>query len=286
MTRHTLYVALGSQRYRIERPWGDLPAKSGSVTDVTCDARGHLFVLLRRDPYLGSDEPCVIELDQKGRRLSAFGGDIIADAHLLTAAQDGRLYVVDRDAHEVIVFDAAGNRIGGLGTRHHPGRPFSHPSDVAVARSGDVYVSDGYAGSHVHRFSPGGALLATWGGPGDGPGQFTSPHAIAVLSDGRVAVVDRENDRVQLFTPEGTFLAAWRDHYKPLGLFADDQDRLYVTDGISRLTQVSPQGALLGRCRPVMGMAHGLTIAPDGSIYLAEGNPSRLTRLVPVGEDA
>jgi hypothetical protein len=41
--RPALFVALGQQRYLIERPWGDVPSEGGKVTDVVCDAGGHVF---------------------------------------------------------------------------------------------------------------------------------------------------------------------------------------------------------------------------------------------------
>ena len=44
----------------------------------------------------------------------------------------------------------------------------------------------------------------------------------------------------------------------------------------------APDGALIGRCRPVLNGAHGMWRGPDGRIFLSEQNPSRLTCLVPV----
>jgi hypothetical protein len=44
--RYALFVALGQQRYQVERPWGDISSMGGKVTDVVCDDRGHAFVLV------------------------------------------------------------------------------------------------------------------------------------------------------------------------------------------------------------------------------------------------
>jgi peptidylglycine monooxygenase len=84
------------------------------VTGVVCDANGHVFVLLRADCYADTALPTVIELAPDGRRLAAWGEDI-ADGHMLSIGPDGRIYVVDRDAHEIVVFDRTARRIGGLG---------------------------------------------------------------------------------------------------------------------------------------------------------------------------
>lgn len=279
MNGQALIVALGQRRYRVERPWGDLV--TGPVTDVTVDPRGHVFVLLRWDPLADTTSPRVVELGPDGRRIKAWGERLIADSHMLTAAPDGRLLIVDRDAHEVIICRADGERIGGLGRRHAPLEPFNHPTDIAVAPSGELYVSDGYAGHRVHRFAADGKLIQSWGELGDGPGQFVNPHAVWVLGDGRVVVVDRENDRLQVFTPDGRHLAIWTGLRKPLGIWGDGDDNIYVTDLVPTLTMFSRDGRIVGRCRPVLNGAHGVWGDREGRIYLAEPNPSRITRLVP-----
>lgn len=279
--RQALIVALGAQRYRVERPWGDIPSGGGKVTDVVCDDRGHVFVLLRADCYVDAALPVVIELAPDGRRLAAWG-EGIADGHMLSIGPDGRIYVVDRDAHEVVVFDRSGRRIGGIGRRHQPGAPFNHPCDVAVAASGDIYVADGYGASRVHRFNAGGDLLATWGEPGGAPGHFSTPHGIWALADGRVAVTDRENNRLQVFSAEGEPLAVWPDFYQPMDIFQDAAGRLFVTDKVPRLSMLAPDGRLLGRCRPVLNGAHGMWGDRAGNLFMAEMNPSRVTKLTPV----
>jgi DNA-binding beta-propeller fold protein YncE len=279
--RQTLYVALGQQRYQVERPWGDIPSGGGKVTDVVCDDRLHVFVLLRADCTVDATLPTVIELAPDGRRLAAWGEDI-ADGHMLSIGPDGRIYVVDRDAHEIVVFDRQGRRVGGIGRRHQPNAPFNHPCDVTIAPSGELYVADGYGASRVHRFSANGALIATWGEPGDGPGHFSTPHGIWALADGRVAVTDRENNRLQVFSAAGDLLAIWPDFYQPMDIFQDAAGRLYVTDKVPRLSMLAPDGTLLARCRPVLNGAHGMWGDRAGNLYLAEMNPSRVTKLIPV----
>jgi hypothetical protein len=50
MARHHLFVRLGPELYRVERPWGELAPEEGAPTDVACDGQGRVFCLLRRDP--------------------------------------------------------------------------------------------------------------------------------------------------------------------------------------------------------------------------------------------
>ena len=261
---HTLYVALGQQRYRVDRPWGDIPTGGGMVSDVVCCSRGHLFVLLRADCYVGASLPVVIELAPDGTRVAAWGEGVIADGHMLSIGPDDRLYVVDRDAHEIILFDRNGRRLGGIGRRHGPNEPFNHPCDVAIAPSGDIYVADGYGASQVLRFNAEGGLIDSWGSPGNEEGQFSTPHGIWALADGRILVTDRENNRVQVFSADGDYLDEWPDLYQPMDIFQDQAGHVYVTDKVPRLvhavlldgnaaTRPLPPGAewgawSLGRC--------------------------------------
>ena len=280
MASQTLRVALGTTLYRVERPWGDIPLGRGLISDVACDARGHVFVLIRRDTYLDPDAPAVVELAPDGNRLAAWGGADFADGHMLTVAPDGRVLVVDRDAHQIVVFDRHGTHIGALGARHTPNAPFNHPSGVAVAPWGDIYVADGYGASRVHRFAADFTLLGTWGEPGQGPAQFSTPHAVCATEDGRVLVTDRENDRVQVFDRDGGLLGIWTGHVRPMDVFASAAG-IYVTDQVPRVTLVAPNGTIIGRCRPVLNGAHGIWGDAMGRIYLAELSPTRITRLVP-----
>ncbi|MDQ0394427.1 6-bladed beta-propeller [Labrys monachus] len=274
-------MALGPQTYRVERPFGGLRPAQGSVTDVAVDAGGNVHVLVRRDGLVDGDDKAVFVFDPAGEPIGAWGDDLVMDAHMLAPGRDGILFVVDRDAHEVILC-RDGRRVGGIGGRHRPNEPFNHPTDVAQAADGTLYVADGYANARIHRFAPDGALLQRWGSQGDGPGQFMTPHAVWVMRDGRVVVADRENNRLQVFSADGALLDIWHGFEKPMDIWGDDDDRLYVTDLVPSLTLLSPAGERLGRCRPVLNVAHGIWGGPDGSLYLAEPNPNRVTKLVPI----
>ena len=278
-----LQVALGDTLYSVERPFGAFARGTALVSDVACDSRGHVFVLLRQDPLVDRPAPSVIELDEDGVQVGAIGQGLIDDGHMLAIDSSNRLFVVDRDAHQIVVLDRGGELLWTIGERHRPQRPFAHPSAVAFGPDGSVYVADGYGASRIHRFDAEGSLRASWGSPGKGPGQFTTPHGLWVLADGRVLVADRENDRVQAFSATGEWLATWTGFPRPMDIWSDPDGAVYVTDQVPRLSRLGPDGALTGRCRPVLNGAHGICGDAQGRIYLAEVNPSRITRLVPVG---
>jgi DNA-binding beta-propeller fold protein YncE len=274
-----LRVVLGGRRYEVEAPWGLVPAgfQFGLVSQLAVDSHGYVHVAQRGDPAILLFEP-------SGRLVHIYGQEILVDPHGIARDAADRILVVDRDAHQILLFDRHGHEQGRLGERHSPawGEPFNHPTDVAVAADGGIWVADGYGNSRVHRFDPDGRLISSFGEPGKGPGQFTTPHAIWVDRQGRVLVADRENDRVQVFDQEGRHLASWGDLFHPMDIWEDGDGNILVTDQIPRLSLFDPHGSLIGRCRPVLNGAHGVWGAPDGSIFLAEMIPSRVTRLVPL----
>ncbi len=270
-------VVLGDRRYAIHRKWARLPQGEsfGFLSDLMVDADGRIHVAQR-----GTDRP-VLVFDRDGALAGSWGEGVLAEPHYINAAPDGSILVADRDAHQVLRFSPSGTLVQALGKRHWPSldAPFNHPTAAAQARDGEIYVADGYGNSSVHRFSPQGVLLATWGGAGSGPGAFTTPHAIAIDGRGRVLVGDRENNRVQVFDRDGGFVAAWGDFYHPMQIWIDDRGLVFVTDQIPRISLLSPDGALIGRCRGAINGAHGLSGDADGNLYLSELPPQEITKL-------
>ena len=162
-------------------------------------------------------------------------------------------------------------RIGDRSQAHWQA-PFNHPADVAVSSSGDIYVADGYGNSAVHRFSWEGKHLLSWGKPGTGPGEFSTPHGIWVDADSRVYVADRENSRVQIFDKDGRYLSEWIDLYHPMDIWMDDDGVAYVSDQTPRFSVISPQGELLSRGKaPDAGL--GLYGDSRGDLYLSGSFP-------------
>lgn len=274
--KNEVFVAMGDRRYRVERPWGRLPTdiRYEAVSSLALDSRGSVYVYHR-------GEPPVIVFDASGAFVTAWGQGHIVDAHGMFISADDRVFLVDRDAHEVLVFTTEGKLLQSLGERHFPRfqAPFNHPTGVAVAPDGEIYVTDGYGNATVHRFSTAGELIRTWGRPGSGPGEFSTPHSVWIDRANRVLVVDRENDRVQIFDRDGRYLDEWRNFYHPMDLYEDDRGMILVSDQIPRLSMMAPDGRLVGRCRPVLNIGHGVWGNAEGDIFLAEMNPMRVAKL-------
>jgi hypothetical protein len=264
MPEETLTVILGDRRYAVRRKWARLPpgAAFGFISDLVVDRSGRVHVAQR-----GTDQPIVV-FDRDGSWTGAWGEGIVGEPHYVTRAADDTVLVADRDCHQVLRFDADGGLMRSLGRRHFPslGAPFNHPTSAAMA-------------DDVHRFAADGTLLKTWGRPGRNPGQFTTPHAIWVDRFDKVLVADRENDRVQVFDREGRFIAAWGDFHHPMKIWVDDRDLVFVTDQVPRITLLSPDGDLVGRCRGAINGAHGIGGDDEGNLFLAELPPQEITKL-------
>ncbi len=268
-------VVLGDRRYAVERNWGLLPegSVSGLPSQVAVDGSGRIHLLQRA-------VPAVAVFHNDGRFAFAYG-DRIADAHGIYCDAADRIFIADRDSHQIVAFSSDGEELFVLGERHRPNwqAPFNHPTDVAVAADGRIFVADGYGNACIHRFAADGGFDCSWGSLGRETGQFLTPHAVWVDMNGLVLVADRENGRIQRFTIDGDWVDAWGGLENPMDIWVDHRGMVFVTDQIPSVVQFTADGQLVGRCRPSLNGAHGIFGDGQGHLYLAEMNPPSLTRM-------
>jgi len=104
---------------------------------------------------------------------------------------------------------------------------------VITNDKGEIFISEGHGqnqNDRIVKFSKDGKFIKTWGKKGSGPGEFNTPHALAMDSKGRLFVGDRGNSRIQIFDQDGQFLEEWRQFGRPSGIYIDGNDRIYVAD--------------------------------------------------------
>ena len=271
---------IGGIAYEVIRHWAPLPQgiAPGRVSTLAVDSNGRLYVLRR-----GANPPIVV-YEPDGRFADSFGDGLIFDAHGIAIDQKDRVYVVDRDAHQVFCFSTDGVLQGTLGERHRPAwdAPFNHPTDVAPAADGRLFVSDGYGNGNVHVFAADGTYEFTFGRVGRGRGEFMTPHALIIDGRGRVVVADRENNRVQLFDRAGGWLGQYDGLCRPMDVFERADGVLLVTDAVPSINAFAPDGTRIGRGRPSLNGAHGITGDAAGTLYLAEIDPNSITLLRPL----
>jgi DNA-binding beta-propeller fold protein YncE len=180
-------------------------AKFGSIFGLAMDDNDSLFV---SDGELHH----VLVFNAKHELQAGFGDDVMKDPNGMAIDAENRfLYVADTELDQILVYDADTykllRRIGTTGKAHtltDIGN-FSKPTNVAVDKEGNLYVSDTW-NDRIEVFDGEGNFIRTWGKNGDGPGDFARPKGIAIDTDGHVWVADAMLNRVQVFTPEGRLL--------------------------------------------------------------------------------
>jgi DNA-binding beta-propeller fold protein YncE len=311
-----MLVGESTLTFEVVPEWEQLPSgwTHGDVAGVAIDSQDRVYVFNR------SDHP-VIVYDREGRFLRSWGEGVFTRPHGITI-HDDVVFCADDTDHTVRALTLEGELLWTLGTLNTPsdtgyspeGRanlrsiqrgagPFNRPTRLAVAPNGDLYVSDGYGNARIHHFSADGRLVRSWGEPGTEPGQFNLPHSVWVHSDGRVFVCDRENDRVQIFSPEGELLTIWTDLTRPGDLWIDHLGNVFVgemawntdethLDGRpfaeSRSAQMSVRdldGKLITRwggsdpcAAGSFASPHGLCLDSRGDLYVGEVTHTALSR--------
>ena len=225
----TVKIGSGRFTYEIAVDWEKLPP-GYSWTDaaaVATDSQDRVYVFNR------GEHPMIV-FDSEGNFIKSWGEGVFTRAHGLTFAPDGTLYCTDDGDHTVRQCTLDGEVLMTIGTPGraadiYGGQPFNRCTHVAIdPRTGDLYVSDGYGNARVHKYSPDGKLLFSWGEPGTDPGQFNIVHNIATDGNGYVYVADRENHRVQVFDSQGRYETQWVNLHRPCALYISDEQHVYI----------------------------------------------------------
>jgi len=304
-------IEAGDRLYDLVQGWGELPEgwRWGQVAGLAVDSQDRVHV------YTRTEHPYMV-FDRDGHLLKHWGEGVLDEAHSLYVDDADSVFVLSHRAHWILKLDAEGQEVLRLGTRGQPsdtgytkegrvpaspwasggglpivngvaygGPPFHQPTDVAVAANGDIFVSDGYRNSRVHKFSPDGTLLKSWGEPGNakdlrntrsGPGLFHTPHGIWVEGE-RVFVLDRENNRIQIFSTDGEFIDMWLNLERPTDMYVDKEGVAYVSELEDHVSILDLDGNLIGRFGSERSHApgkfwgpHAIWVDSTGDLYVAE----------------
>ncbi len=201
----------------------------------------------------GSDLAPVLKFDASGRLITSFGAGMFVLPHGIHVDRAGNVWVTDglgKDGkgHKVLKFSQDGKVLMTLGKAGVAGDgpdEFNAPSAVLVAPNGDVFVADGHGGNtnaRIVKYSPDGKFIKTWGKKGSSPGEFDTPHTLAMDSLGRLFVGDRQNNRIQIFDQDGVFIDQMFQFSRPSGVFIDRNDTIYVADSESESVSKNHDG--------------------------------------------
>jgi streptogramin lyase len=259
---------------------------------VAVNAAGRLYVLTR------NPEHPVMIFEPDGTWVKSIGQGSFTDrAHGISIGPDDSVYCADDGNHTITKFSPEGELLMTIGTPNQPaprfsGNPFNRPTHASPSpNTGDLFITDGYGNSMVHRYTADGEYVLSWGGSGIDAGQFIIPHDIVVDDEDRVYVADREAHRIQVFEPDGTFITMWCNIHRPNGITLAPDGNIWVAEltpavsvvsdapGVGhRISVLDLAGNLLGRYgSEIEGEGpgqftapHGIAVTEAGDVYVSE----------------
>jgi len=201
----------------------------GEAAGVAVNSKGHIFVFTRANstgPAYGATAAQLLEFGPDGKFIREIGKNLYAwsFAHTVSIDKDDNIWCVDKGSDVIVKFNPEGHVVMVFGRKKeasdeaapwkmnlnpplpHVDGQFRQPTGIAWDSKGNGYISDGYVNSRVAKIDKNGDWVKSWGEKGNGPGQFITPHTIAVDANDRVYVGDRGNRRIQVFDVDGTFL--------------------------------------------------------------------------------
>ena len=302
--------------YKSVEGWGQLEEgrKWGSASAVAVGRDGTVWVAERcgaNNCNEAHDVNPVMAFDMSGKLLKSFGAGLIIQPHGMDVDAEGNVWVTDTGrndemGYQVIKFSPEVNVLMKLGTVSGKGDgpdSFNGPSDVLIAPNSDIFVAVGHLGrgddNRIAKFASDGSFIKSWGKTGKGVDEFHDPHALAMDSNGRLYVGDRYNNRIQIYSQDGEYIATWTQFSRPSGLYIDRNDFLYSADSESntrrnpgwkrgiRIGSVSdglviafiPDTELMPDGSGTSG-AEGVAVDRRGGIYGAEVGPRMLRKYV------
>jgi DNA-binding beta-propeller fold protein YncE len=238
--------------------------------DVAVDGAGNLFVADEANHRVERFDATTLGFLNVWGGLGSLQGQFDSPRSVGSPADGDGVYVADTGNQRVQGFSGTGSpaSVWGIAGRGGPGY-VTRPSGLAVDRSGNVYVGDTWA-HRIEKLSATGEYLAQWGRVvprtgftawGTGNGQFRFPRSVAYdPAGGNLWIADQNNNRIQVLTPTGAWLATYGS---------------------------TTAGSGLGE----FNLPRALAIAPNGDVYVADSGNNRIQKrdssgtwsVVPIG---
>jgi DNA-binding beta-propeller fold protein YncE len=259
------------------------PLEFEGISAVTSDRRGNIYVIHR--PANG--DPIVV-LDPQGNFIRSWGKGMFKIPHGIRIDPAGNVWALDAHTSMVYKFTPEGKKLLEIGVGDVPDRTqeFCGATDIAFAKDGHVFVTDGYCNARVVEYDAAGKKVRQWGQHGAGPGEFALPHSIAISSKGQLYIADRDNGRLQWFDRRGKFLGQWKYGgqfwavaFSRTGEFyAATHPKNALLDSEFNVVKIDlASGKIVGKFEV---RSHELAVAPDGTL-LPGTRSSQLVLLKP-----
>ena len=284
---------------------GGLPTNQPGISGLAIDQQDRIYVFNR------GPKPVMV-FDTAGKLVLA-GGDLEYNGktinkdweHSGAVDWEGNVYIIERDAHRIVKVTPKMDRfLMQIGTTMEKGNDATHldlPSGIAVLKSGNIVVTDGYGNNRVILYDKNGKFIKQVGkgagGPADkgtGPGEWVLPHKLAVDAQENLYIIDRENKRLQVFDKDLNYKREIKHEWNPwdvhisrkgtegVGYVADHYlERVHkfsLADG-KLLATWGSQGTGPGQ----FDWVHGIVVDSKGAVYAADTYGQRIQKFVPAG---
>ncbi|MBC2839715.1 peptidyl-alpha-hydroxyglycine alpha-amidating lyase family protein [Robiginitalea sp. SC105] len=297
--------------YELVQDWPDLPEDVvlGMPTGLGMDAANNLVVFHRAGrpwmfppPEEKIEGNTILTIDSEtGKVLKSWGAGLFLMPHGLEVDPDNNIWITDVGLQQILKFNPDGELLLAIGEATVLGNDSTHfalPTDVASARDGSFYVSDGYGNSRVVNYSGENTFLFEWGENGPDresnrskdKGGFNTPHGIDLDPSGNVYVADRENNRIQKFDAMGKFQTLWQNTsahqlysvaFDPKNelLFAIDYDSIAKSSTIFRFDL---DLNLQMQFNNPSARYHDIAVDDQGNLYLGDILENKIQKFRPV----
>jgi len=236
----------------------------------------------------------VQEFNSAGEFVSQFGA--VESPNGIALDAEGHIWVVAKT--KVREFKTNGELIQSFGSSGTGNGQFSILQGIAIGPSGNVWVvekgeiSESLGGEkvRVQKFNSSGVYQSQFGKEGTGNGEFKSPQAISIDSEGNILIADTGNNRIQEFTSAGEFVRKYSGEGEnalnsPTGVTIDSEGKVWVSDsGNNRIERFSSKGAFLSKFG-AYGPNDGQFVEPRGiavsgsSLWVADTGNDRVQEL-------
>lgn len=285
---------------------GEGPRNQPGISGLAIDQRDRIYAFNR------GPKPVMV-FDRDGRLVMSGADQVINGKAINPSWQhsgavdwEGNVYIIERDAHRIVklgpTLDTFLLQIGTTGERGNDATHLDLPSGVAVLRSGNIVVTDGYGNNRVVLFAKDGTFIKQAGkgrgGPedkGTGSGEWVLPHKLAVDAQENLYIIDRENRRVQVFDKNLNYIRQFaNDGWNPwdIGISREGKDGFgFIADHAGeRLHKIAlADGRILatwgsqGLGPGEFDWVHGVVVDSRGAVYAADTYGQRLQKFVPTG---
>ena len=199
-------------------------------------------------------------------------GESLSPVAGMAIGKNGRLVVSDEFNHRLIVYDDSGKQLQEIGKQGSGEMEFHYPRGLCFDDDGNLYVTDAW-NHRIVVLAPDLSFKSTIGKLGTGDGELDEPVGV-VWSSGRLAVLEKSNHRVQLFSGKGASMGTIAMGSIGTRGSVAEQEQFY-------LLKTRPEEF----CTPVFEFPTAIAADSGDNLYVADTNNHRIVKLNFTGQE-